>query len=172
MAKNVEVIQKTPTDSEICWSLLLFSFKYPRAVDKHYERADVVEYRTEEGRDHAEERKSDHCKADQYRENEILINDLSRLLGELDDEGNVLREKVKDYIQEFQKEKRTPDIAKHLIGYTSPDGEGKSGLEKLFDKDLKEFIGHTKIEVTVGCILGIFIAICYYVIIPSLMGAL
>lgn len=44
--------------------------------------------------------------------------------------------------------------------------------ERLFDKDLKEFIGHTKVEVTVGCILGIFIAICYYVIIPSFMGAL
>ena len=89
MAKNVEVIQKTPTDLVICWSFLLFSFKYSRAVDQYNERTNVVEYRAEEGGDHAEERKSDHRKADEYGKNEILINDLSRLLGELDDEGDV-----------------------------------------------------------------------------------
>jgi acid phosphatase family membrane protein YuiD len=42
--------------------------------------------------------------------------------------------------------------------------------EKLFDKDLKEFIGHTKVEVTVGCMLGIFIAVCYYIIIPAIFN--
>jgi len=55
----------------------------------------------------------------------------------LDKEGNVLKENPKDYALEFQKEKRSPDIAKHLIGYTSPDGEGKSGLERIFNKELK-----------------------------------
>ena len=60
--------------------LFLFCFKYSRAVDKHDERADVVEDRAEEGGDHAEERKTDHRKADENRENEVLINDLSRLL--------------------------------------------------------------------------------------------
>lgn len=55
----------------------------------------------------------------------------------LNEDGNVFREKPNDYVLEFQKEKRTPFIAKHLIGYTSPDGDGKSGLEKLFNSELK-----------------------------------
>lgn len=54
----------------------------------------------------------------------------------LDEAGSVLRQRPTDYIQEFEKEKRAPFIAKHLIGYTSPDGVGKSGLEKLFNKEL------------------------------------
>lgn len=54
----------------------------------------------------------------------------------LDETGNVLRQRPDDYILKFEKEKRSPDVAKHLIGYTSADGEGKSGLEKLFNKEL------------------------------------
>lgn len=63
----------------------------------------------------------------------------------LDDAGNVLRQSPKDYIQEFKKEKRSPNIAKHLIGYTSPDGAGKSGLEKLFNREL---ISEGKLKLT------------------------
>ena len=53
-------------------------------------------------------------------------------------DGSVAREKTKNTFFEFEKIKRTPHLAKHLIGYTSPDGEGKSGLEKLFNDELKE----------------------------------
>jgi len=42
--------------------------------------------------------------------------------------------------------------------------------DKLFEKDLKELIGHTKMEVTVGCILGVLIAICYYMILWRVRG--
>lgn len=67
----------------------LFGFKYSRAVDQYDKCTDVVENCAEESGDHAEERKSDHRKADENRENEVLINDLSRLLREFDDKGNV-----------------------------------------------------------------------------------
>ena len=43
-------------------------------------------------------------------------------------------------------------------------------VDKIFDKDLKELIGHTKVEVTVGCILGVVIAICYYMILWQVRG--
>ena len=33
---------------------------------------------------------------------------------------------------------------------------------KVRDARLKEFLGHTKVEVIAGCILGIFIALAYY----------
>jgi cell division protein FtsI/penicillin-binding protein 2 len=53
-------------------------------------------------------------------------------------DGSVAREKNENKFCQFEKIKRTPHLAKHLIGYTSPDGEGKSGLEKLFNNELKE----------------------------------
>ena len=34
--------------------------------------------------------------------------------------------------------------------------------EKLFDKELKEYIGHTKAEVTAGILLGITVAFVYH----------
>lgn len=44
--------------------------------------------------------------------------------------------------------------------------------ERLFEKDLKEYIGHTKIEVTLGSLLGVFISICYFLIVPAIVNAL
>lgn len=35
-------------------------------------------------------------------------------------------------------------------------------VEKIFEKDLKEYLGHTKIEVVVGSLLGILVAYLYW----------
>lgn len=42
--------------------------------------------------------------------------------------------------------------------------EEKNENEKLFDKDFKELIGHTKTEVFAGSVLGILTAIVYWLI--------
>lgn len=34
--------------------------------------------------------------------------------------------------------------------------------QKLFDKELKEYMGHTKLEVAVGCMLGLCVSIVYH----------
>ena len=34
-------------------------------------------------------------------------------------------------------------------------------IEKIIDKDLKEFLGHTPLEVFFGCLLGIAVAVLF-----------
>ena len=55
----------------------------------------------------------------------------------LNKDGELLKHETESSVFEFKKEKRAPILAQHLIGYTSPDGEGKSGLEKYYDDVLK-----------------------------------
>lgn len=55
----------------------------------------------------------------------------------LNQNGEIVKTKPGEESFEFKKEKRIPSLAKHLIGYTSPDGEGKSGLEKIYNSKLK-----------------------------------
>ena len=55
----------------------------------------------------------------------------------LNKDGSILKTKPLENSFEIKKEKRFPSLAKHIIGYTSPDGEGKSGIEKIYDPYLK-----------------------------------
>ena len=55
----------------------------------------------------------------------------------LNQNGEVVKTKPLENSFEIKKEKRFPSLAKHIIGYTSPDGEGKSGIEKIYDSYLK-----------------------------------
>lgn len=60
-------------------------------------------------------------------------------------DGNISDTKKDNFVWEFSVKKRFPVSASHLIGYTDADGEGKSGLELLFN-DILKTDGKTKIK--------------------------